>query len=104
MTPPKRAIEELQADSSKMLFINQRLAASYLLVSIAFDYITEANDILSGTGLCIGEAKQLFTRLQKDFDAYNTRMKQFTIGDVKNLDFCNDYDGLKKLTNEYCFN
>lgn len=104
MTPSKKAIESLQADAEMMSFVNKRLTASYLLMSIAFDYINEANDVLKSRGLCIGEAKASFKRLEKDFDMYNTRMKQFTIGDVKNLDFCDDFDSLKKIINEFCFN
>ena len=104
MTPPKKAIESLQADTATMSFITKRLTASYLLMSIVFSYITEANDVLKDKGLCIGEAKQSFTRLEKDFDLYNTKMKQYTIGDVKNLDFCNDFDSLKKTINKFCFN
>ena len=101
MTPKKSVIDALMGDQAAALDIYMGVMASYLLTSLANDYLTDATDKLRAKGMVMGETKQMFGQLQRQFDRYHKHLFAMLPGNRLSRAFMEDYDELRSIVDGY---
>lgn len=91
MKPKQSQIKALE-DSGDLKRVTRQITAAHLLANIAVGLYLDAQDVLHGYHLIMGENKQKATRLQKSFDDFIGEFAKLVRVSRQDLQFAEDYD------------
>ena len=94
---PKQAQIKALEDSGDLKRVTRQITAAHLLANMAVGLYLDAQDILHGYHLIMGEKKQKATRLQASFEAFIGEYTKLVRVSRQDLQFAEDYDHFRPI-------
>lgn len=101
MTKNKPSITQLMGSEKDALDLYMNIMASYMLLSVANDYMNDATEMLEARGLKVEKTKFLFNNAQKWMKQYDQHMQALLPAKSLAYAFMDDFDELRKVVD--CF-
>ena len=101
MANNKPSITQLMGDEKAALDLYMNIMASYMLLSVANDYMNDATEMLEKRGMKVEKTKFLFNTAQKWMKQYDEHLQQLLPSKNLAYAFMDDFDELRKVVD--CF-
>jgi len=101
MANNKPSITQLMGSEKDALDLYMNIMASYMLLSVANDYMNDATEMLEKRGLKVEKTKFLFNTAQKWMKQYDEHLQKLLPSKNLAYAFMDDFDKLRKVID--CF-